>query len=65
MKLPYFPVRGKIEKLSPQNEKVFAEASELALLRLEQCIADLKTWVPAVNDSVAPTRLRPARKFPN
>ena len=63
MKLPYFSSRKKIEKLSREDEKVFAEASALAHLRLEQSIADLRVWIPAMNDmSVAP-RARPLKKL--
>lgn len=38
---PHFPSRKKTPKLTRRDERVFAEASELARLRLEQCIADL------------------------
>jgi hypothetical protein len=48
MRLPHFPFRQKVEKLSTQDDTVFAEASGLASLRLEQCIADLETSVPTV-----------------
>ena len=62
--LPRFSSREP-EKLSRQDERVFAEASELALLRLEQCIADLQIWVPTPNNALAPGGLRPLRKFTN
>ena len=66
MKFPFpqFSSR-KAEKLSRQDEKVFAEASELALLRLEQCIADLHILVPMVNHTTAPGGYRPLKKFTN
>ena len=51
MKLPHFPALKKIETSGRQDEKVFAEASELALLRLEQCIADLRITVPKKRNS--------------
>jgi len=51
MKLPHFPSLKKIEKSGRQDEKVFAEASEPALLRLEQCIADLRITVPKKRNS--------------
>ena len=53
MKLPHFPSLKKIEKSRRQDEKVFAEASELALLRLEQCIADLRITVPKKRNSAS------------
>jgi len=46
---PHFPSRQKTAKLTSQEERVFAEASELAQLRLEQCIADLQIWLPTTN----------------
>jgi hypothetical protein len=65
MKLPYFSSRKKIERLSRQDEKVFAEASELAQLRLEQSIADLRVWVPTMNDTPVARGARPLKKFTN
>ena len=65
MKFPHFPSRKKIERLSRQDEKVFAEASELAQLRLEQSIADLRMAVPALNDTLSPHGVRPLKKFTN
>jgi len=50
---PPFSLR-KHGKLTRQEEKIFAEASELALLRLEQCIADLHIWVRTRNNTLAP-----------
>ena len=64
MKLPRFPFRKKVQE-SKQDEKVFAEASELAQLRLEQCIADLDIWPPAIDSTLAPRGHRPLRKFSN
>jgi hypothetical protein len=65
MKLPYFSSRKKIESLSREDERVFAEASELAQLRLEQSIADLRFWVPAMNDTRDGRVPRPLKKFTN
>ena len=65
MKLPHFASRNKFDKLSKQDEEVFAEASELALLRLEQCIADLRISVPIMRDSISPRGLQPLRKYTN
>ncbi len=48
---PHFPSRKKTAKLTRQEERVFAEASELAQLRVEQCIADLQIWLPTMNDT--------------
>jgi hypothetical protein len=43
MKLPRFLSHNGFDaKPKQQDEQVFAEASELARLRLEQCIADQK-----------------------
>ena len=62
MKLPHFLSRKKFEQLRKQDEQVFAEASEFALLRLEQCIADLRLLVPPADrrnaDSSRPSALR-------
>lgn len=57
---PQFSSRKKPEQLSKQDEVIFAEASELAQLRLEQCIADLQIWVPAT-DPLRPRR--PLKRF--
>jgi hypothetical protein len=65
MKLPRFPFRKKVQDLSKQDEKIFAEASELAQLRLEQCIADLDIWPPAIDHPLVPRGHRPLRKFSN
>jgi hypothetical protein len=65
MKFPYFSSRKKIERLSREDERVFAEASELAQLRLEQSIADLRVWIPAMNDTGDGRASRPLKKFTN
>ena len=65
MKFPHFPSRKKIERLNRQDEKIFAEASELAQLRLEQSIADLRMAVPTMNDTLGPHGTRPLKKFTN
>jgi len=51
MKFPFPPpsIAPKDCKLTSQEERVLAEASELAQLRLEQCIADLQIWLPTTN----------------
>jgi len=53
MKFPFpsFPSRNMTAKLTRHDERVFAEAGELARLRLEQCIADLHIWLPTTNDT--------------
>jgi hypothetical protein len=51
MKLPHFSLRKKVEKLNRRDEEVFAEAKELALLRLEQSIADRRILAPTMNDN--------------
>ena len=57
MQLPHFLSLKRVQKLSEQDEKLFTEARELALLRLEQCIADLRNPVPAIrNASRSPGR---------
>jgi hypothetical protein len=54
MRLPHFRAHKKIEK--KQDEDVFAEASELALLRLEQCIAEQRIPDPPMRDAIRPAR---------
>jgi hypothetical protein len=51
MRLPHFLSVKRIQKLSEQDEKVFTDARELALLRLEQCIADLRNPVPPIRNA--------------
>jgi hypothetical protein len=64
MRLPHFRSRKKFEKLDKQNEEVFAEASELALLRLERCFADQRIPGPTMKVAVRPPHgLQPLRKF--
>ena len=66
MKFPYFSSRKKMERLSREDEKIFAEARELAQLRLEQSIADLRVWVPAMNDTCGMgAASRPLKKYTN
>ena len=62
MNLPHLAWRKKFDKLNKQDEEVFAEASQLALLRLEQCIADLQISAPIMTDSIRPRGLQPLRK---
>ena len=54
MQLPRFFSIKRIHKLSKQDEKVFTEARELALLRLEQCIADLRIAAPTIKLGITP-----------
>jgi len=37
-------------KLNKQDEEVFAQAKELASLRLEQCLADRQISLPSITD---------------
>ena len=60
MRLPHFPSRKTLSE-GKQDEKVFTEAGELALLRLQQCIADLRISVPTMRE--APRGLQPLRKL--
>jgi hypothetical protein len=46
---PHFPSHQKTAKLTSQGKRVLAEASELAQLRADQCIADLQNWLPTTN----------------
>jgi hypothetical protein len=51
MKLPFLRLSSsRPGKLSRKDAKVFAEACQLALLRLEQCIADSYISVPRMDD---------------
>lgn len=54
MQLPDFLSLKRIQKLSKQDEEVFTEARELALLRLEQCIDDLRIPAPAMKNRIGP-----------
>jgi hypothetical protein len=47
MKFPRLVHDGKLSK---QGEEVFAQAKELAALRLEQCVADRQMFVPSITD---------------
>jgi hypothetical protein len=62
MKLPRFLSIKKIEKLSKQDEKVFTEASELALLRLKQCVADVRMPALTMRNAVRPLGTAYAKK---
>jgi hypothetical protein len=64
MRLPHRPFRQKFQKSSKQDE-VFAEASELASLRLEQCIADLRISVTAVGGTIRRDGIQSLRKYTN
>jgi|SRR5436190_3559027 hypothetical protein len=46
MKLPHFSLRKKVGTLNRHDEEVFAQAKQLALLRLEQSIADRRHMPP-------------------
>jgi len=51
MKFPFLRFSSsRPGKLSRKDAKVFAEACQLALLRLEQCIADSYISVPRMDD---------------
>jgi hypothetical protein len=65
MKFPHFASRKNTETLSKQDEKIFAEASELAQLRLEQTIADLRITAPTFNATSGPGRDRSLAKVTN
>ena len=54
IQLPHFLSVKRIQKLSKQDAKVLTEARELALLRLEQCTADLRNPVPAMRNAIRP-----------
>jgi hypothetical protein len=62
MQLPHFLSVKSIHKLSKQDDKIFAEARELALLRLEQCIVDLRTPAPTTRNGVKPLGLSDAKQ---
>jgi hypothetical protein len=53
MKLPRFRSQKKLQELSSRDEELFAEASALAQLRLEQCRTELeiRTQKSASRDS--------------
>jgi hypothetical protein len=66
MKLPQFPSRKHSQKRSKQDDEVFAEAGELAMLRLEQCMADRRISVPEeTKGSMQPRELHSLRRFTN
>jgi hypothetical protein len=50
MKFPNFGSRKKIRTVRGREERSFAEASELAKVRLEQCIADLHVHAATTQD---------------
>jgi hypothetical protein len=54
MRFSYFNLRKRIGTPSIQDEKIFAEASELARRRLEGCIADLQTRLSTMNEAEDP-----------
>jgi len=54
MQLPHFLSVKSIRKFPKPDENVFTEARELALLRLEQCIADLRIPVPEMRNASQP-----------
>ena len=57
MKLPQFSSRKNSQKPKTQDDEVFAEASQLAMLRLEQCMADLRISVPELAGPIQPRGL--------
>jgi hypothetical protein len=56
-----FETQIKLRKQGKLDEKVFAEARELAILRLEQSVADLRMWVP-MDDPLRPRKFRELRE---
>jgi hypothetical protein len=52
MQFPHF--LSRIHRPGKRDEKVFTEARELALLRLEQCIADLRIADPTTKLEILP-----------
>lgn len=64
MQLPHFLSVRRVQKLSKRDEKVFTEARELALLRLEQCIASLGNPVPLMKKTHE-SRVEPFRESPD
>jgi len=61
--LPKFS-SGRPGKLSRKDAKVFAEACQLALLRLEQCIADSYITVPRMDDRLVDAWMPAPKKAP-
>jgi hypothetical protein len=51
-------------RLSRKDAKVFAEACQLALLRLEQCIADSYIAVPRMDDRMVDAWMPGPKKAP-
>lgn len=63
MKFPFLRFSSsRPGKLGRKDAKVFAEACELALLRLEQCIADAYISVPRMDDRVVDGWLATSKK---
>jgi|SRR6267154_1469116 len=52
MQLPHFLSVKRIQQISKRDEEVFTEARELALLRLEQCVAGLRNPIPAMRSTI-------------
>jgi hypothetical protein len=65
MKLPHFSARKEFENVAKNDEEVFAEASELAVLRLEQCIADLGISLPTMRNESGPRSHQPLKNVSN
>jgi len=64
MKFPQLRIGKKAQTMSRQDEEVFLEASQLARLRLEQCIADLEILAPAIDDMGVRRGSEPVGRFP-
>ena len=62
MKLPQFSFRKDPQKSAKQDDEVFAEASELAMLRLEQCMADSRIPLAQIEETTRPRGLHSLRK---
>ncbi len=65
MRFPHLPFRQEVQNSSKQDDEVFAQASTLASLRLEQCIADLGILVPAVRGAIRRGGIQPPIKSTN
>lgn len=65
MKFPFLRFSSsRPGKLSRKDAKVFAEACQLALLRLEQCIADAYISVPRIDDRLVDGWMPTSKKAP-
>jgi len=63
MKFPYFRYRKEMKSSTTQQERVFAEATELAHRRLEQCVTDLQARAAMTKDTPETARLATAEEI--